>query len=298
MFRLAASAFLIVPLLAGVASAATGPAADTTMPPFPTSHEDAAVILWLHRNTTLGEGRSVVFGPDNVLVLNLDEVDPKAPAVHHVDFRQEAVRVDFVSRTGGRSLHGIADVDCANRTVRATSVVLYSGTDLRGDQVVHQGPDPAWRAPVSGTASAIVVGEVCSPHAARPLPPPAPEPAPEPEPQPLPPPRPAPPPPPPAPTPAPTPAPVARRTVGEPGVLVQIGAYGTRAQAEGAWSQLAEQMPGGLTGKRLRIEPVPSPEGGTLFRTSIEGFASDAAARGFCADLIAKGHPCFVRKAP
>ena len=175
------SAGLLTALAAAAPALAAAPAPNTT-PPFPTVREDLAVMLWLRQNTSLRAGEAVVFGRDNVLVVASDERDGANPQVHRVTFRQEAIGIEFVARTGGRSVRGLADIDCSTRQVRAQSVALFTGSDLRGEQITTQGPDVAWRAPLPGTASAIVVGEVCAaPRSARPTAPapaaPAPAPA-------------------------------------------------------------------------------------------------------------------------
>jgi cell division protein FtsN len=259
----------------------------------------------------------VVFSPDNVLVIASDTVEAGQPQVHHVSFRQEATQLDFVSRTGGRSIRGSADVDCMTGKVKAQSIALYQGSDLSGDQITSQGPDLDWRAPVAGTASALVMGEVCMqrtpprvasnvpPPLARPAPAPAAAPAPAVLPVPAAPPRqpaPAPtlaaasPPPPPAKPPAPPAAPAV--AVNDGGITVaQIGAFSSRQLAEGAWSRLASTFPTFLSGKTARIEPV-TVNGEQLYRTSIQGFSSEAQARATCAELMARSQACFVRKTP
>jgi hypothetical protein len=298
---------------AGAAQAAAPPASET--PAFSTARDDVSVMLWLRRNTSLGPGQSVVFSDDNVLVLMSDVIDATRPSVHRVGFRQEATKIDFVSRTGGRSLRGAAEVDCTTGRVKAQGIALYSGQDLKGDQILAQGPDADFRSPVYGTASALVVAEVCrqgrpsgnaqvASAPPRPLPSPAPPPAPAP-PRPaasrpeivqntLPPPpapaAPAPPPaPPPAPVPAPAPAPAASTAI------AQIGAFSSQEAAQAAWGKLVTTYPAELAGKTVRIEPAVV-NGQQVYRTSVEGFASEAAARSTCAELMARSQACFVRR--
>jgi hypothetical protein len=296
---------------AGVAQAAAPPANET--PAFSTARDDVSVMLWLRRNTSLGAGQSVVFSDDNVLVVMSDVIDGVRPSVHRVSFRQEATKIDFVSRTGGRSMRGSADVDCTTGRVKAQGITLYSGQDLKGDQVLAQGADVDFRSPVYGTASALVVGEVCrqgrpaaGPQVAsappRPLPPPAPAPAPAAPAPPRPaivqntlppPPAPAAPAPPPAPPPAPAPAPAPAQA--SAGVMAQIGAFSSQEAAQAAWAKLSSSFPAELAGKTVRIEPAVV-NGQQLFRTSVEGFASEAAARQACAELMARSQACFVRR--
>lgn len=158
MLRIVAT---LAALLAGAGPAIAAPEPEPIMPPFPTARDDVSVMLWLRRNTSLGVGRSVVFGPDNVLVIVDDAIDAAAADVHRVSFRQEATLVDFVARTGGRSVRGETDVNCASGQVRASAISLHAGTDLRGDEITKQGPDADWRFPAPGSASALAMAEVC-----------------------------------------------------------------------------------------------------------------------------------------
>jgi len=255
------------------------------MPPFPTDRSDAAVFVWLSRNTSLPVGRSVVVQPDNVLVVLTDTPDPAAPAQRRVSFRQEATHIDFVARTGGRSLEGDADIDCATGRTKARSVALYSGTDLRGGQVALQGADPEWRAPFAGTASAIVVAEVCSQTTAPPaaasaptyLPPVGPPPAP-------------------APTPLPPigPPPPAAEPPAQTGPFTaQIGAFGSRQAAEAYWAEVAAAFATQLGGRTAAITPVTA-GGQTLWRVGVPDLPENTA-RTLCAALEAAQRGCFVR---
>lgn len=314
--RRVVAASVLASLLTGAGGALA--AAPPEMPVFSVARDDVSVMLWLRRNTSLRPGQSVVFSEDNVLVIASDTVDAGRPAIHRVSFRQEATKLDFVSRTGGRSIRGSADVDCVTGKVKAQAIALYSGQDLKGDQILSQGPDLDWRAPVYGTASALVVQEVCAakrppanqiataPPITRPPPIPTPPPSPPPRPPipaPEPPPAPSAPPAPPAPRPPPIPVappsplpPPAPRPA-ESQTVAQIGAFGSRAAAEGAWSKLSETYPAILAGKTVRIEPAIV-SGAEVFRTSIQGFGSEADARSACAELMARSQACFVRKLP
>ncbi|HTI66744.1 MAG TPA: SPOR domain-containing protein [Caulobacteraceae bacterium] len=307
MVRLAAASAVLAALLTAGPGHAAEPSAT---PAFSTARDDVSVMLWLRRNTSLRLGQSVVFSPDNVLVIESDTVATDQPSIHRVGFRQEATRVDFVARTGGRSIRGAAEVDCRTGKVKASSIALYYGSDLRGDQITSQGPDLEWRAPFAGTASALVMSEVCTtrapPNVAVSAPPPAPRPVaaaapPSPATPSLPPAPARPPTPAAAPAPArpgpPAPAAAPPAAADDSAVVAQIGAFSTRALAEGAWAQLMETYPAYVEGKTHRIEPVIV-GGVQLFRTSIQGFESEAAARSTCADLMARSQACFVRKAP
>ena len=270
------------------------------MPSFPTVRSDAAVMVWVSRNTSLPTGQSVVISPDNLLVVVSDVPDAANPSIHRVRFRQEATHIDFVSRTGGRSVDGEADVDCVTGQTRARSVVLYSGTDMKGGRVAAQGADADWRAPFAGTASALVMGEVCGyrqPPVVAAVAPPAPAsraaiaplpapPAPAAIPAPIPPRATA---APPAPV---APAPAAPRPATGP-FTAQLGAFGSREAAQAYWGDVAAAFPGEFAGRTVRITSVQA-GGQTLWRVGVPGF-TEADGRSVCATIEAAGRGCFVR---
>lgn len=75
--------------------------------------------------------------------------------------------------------------------------------------------------------------------------------------------------------------------------VVQIGAYGSRGFVGVAWTNLAKKYPAlrEFTPSSARFDSAR----GTVYRLSVQGFASDAAARDFCASLKRAGGNCFVR---
>ena len=75
--------------------------------------------------------------------------------------------------------------------------------------------------------------------------------------------------------------------------VVQIGAYGSRGFVGVAWSNLAKKYPAlrSYTPSSARFASAQ----GTVYRLSVQGFASDDAARDFCASLKRAGGNCFVR---
>jgi len=75
--------------------------------------------------------------------------------------------------------------------------------------------------------------------------------------------------------------------------VVQIGAYGSRGFVGVAWSNLARKYPAlrSYTPSSARFASAQ----GTVYRLSVQGFASDDAARDFCASLKRAGGNCFVR---
>src|SRR5688500_15420142 len=75
--------------------------------------------------------------------------------------------------------------------------------------------------------------------------------------------------------------------------VVQIGAYGSRGFVGVAWSNLAKKYPAlrSYTPSSARFASAE----GLVYRLSVQGFASDGAARDFCASLKRAGGNCFVR---
>lgn len=75
--------------------------------------------------------------------------------------------------------------------------------------------------------------------------------------------------------------------------VVQLGAYGSRAFVSVAWGNFAKKYPAlrGYSPATARFESTR----GTVYRLSVQGFASDAAARDFCSSLRKAGGNCFVR---
>ena len=76
--------------------------------------------------------------------------------------------------------------------------------------------------------------------------------------------------------------------------VMQIGAFGSRAQAETAWK--AAQRRFGLPADRQIITTVIGPDGKSVFhRLSVQGYPTANEASRACRALKAKGGDCFVR---
>jgi hypothetical protein len=75
----------------------------------------------------------------------------------------------------------------------------------------------------------------------------------------------------------------------------QIGAYSSEDLAVSGWNSLATAFSGDMTGKGQHFEPVKTADGKTLYRATVTGFGSRAAAVAFCAKLKAASHACIVR---
>ena len=97
--------------------------------------------------------------------------------------------------------------------------------------------------------------------------------------------------------------PLAATTVAKPAAanatagsaVVQIGAFSSTSLADKGWSDVSSAMSGEMAGKSKRIEALEK-NGATLYRTSVTGFSSRAAADTFCSGLKAKGKICFVKQ--
>jgi hypothetical protein len=99
-----------------------------------------------------------------------------------------------------------------------------------------------------------------------------------------------------APPPAPAPAPATPATAAPPasgGVEVQLAATVTQAQAEQKWAAFLGAMPD-LAGGRKPDIALAVVDGQTIWRLRLGGFADQAAASSFCAQVVAKGGGCTV----
>ena len=91
------------------------------------------------------------------------------------------------------------------------------------------------------------------------------------------------------PLPAEKPAPPAPKPSGEPGSVVQLGAFANQAQAERAWTALSSRFPS-VAALDKRIVPF---SGGIRLRA---GASSPAQAREVCRALEAAGEACFIAR--
>ena len=79
-------------------------------------------------------------------------------------------------------------------------------------------------------------------------------------------------------------------------VAVQLAAVGTHQEAMAEWERLKRRAPEFLGNRRPQVVPLER-DGKTFFRLRTDGFADQAAARGFCEQLRARGLSCFVPSA-
>jgi hypothetical protein len=80
---------------------------------------------------------------------------------------------------------------------------------------------------------------------------------------------------------------------GNPGVVMQIGSYGSPQQVNAAWSQLKQRYPALRAYLPLRARFQSSK--GIFWRLSVQGFESERDAIGRCNLLKSRGGHCFVR---
>lgn len=80
---------------------------------------------------------------------------------------------------------------------------------------------------------------------------------------------------------------------GRSGVVVQLGAYGSRQSLQDGWGKLSRRHPllGRYTPATARFQaPI-----GPVYRLSLKGFATAAEAKSVCQKLKGAGAACFVR---
>jgi hypothetical protein len=78
-----------------------------------------------------------------------------------------------------------------------------------------------------------------------------------------------------------------------PQFAVELAAAPNEADVENVWSLLLRGLPDLIGNRQPDILPVVV-NGNSLWHLRLGGFASEAAARAFCAQLIAKGAACTV----
>ena len=80
---------------------------------------------------------------------------------------------------------------------------------------------------------------------------------------------------------------------GNAGVVVQLGAYSSRASIAAAWDKFAGQYASlrNYTPASARFDSSK----GTVYRLSVKGFGSRSEASSLCSSLRSKGKSCFVR---
>jgi cell division septation protein DedD len=293
---------------AGVAAAigllAVSGSAAQEQPSFPSSLDRGPLLTWLQRETDILPDRVVAVTPQSItsVVSTFPAGGGQGP---RVVIRAEALSAETFARTGSLSWHVSLSADCTGHRVRLGETTGYPQRNLLGERRLLREADPDWRTPETGTAldfawraacdtsfegpfqtksMKVAQAESAAPPAAAAPAPPAPEPA-----------RPpvqkaaAPKPPAVAAAPRPTtPAPVPANRAG--GLVAQVGAATSDAEAKGLLKALGARIEGRTTWvERADVG------GKTWYRAVVGSFAGGSDAAQFCAALKAAGRGCFVR---
>ncbi|WP_231754736.1 SPOR domain-containing protein, partial [Phenylobacterium sp. CCH9-H3] len=260
-----------------------GSAAAQNAPVFPTSLDRGPLLAWMQRETDILPERVVAVTPQ--ALTSVVSTFPAAPGTSpRVVIRAEAMSAEAYAHTGALSWHVSLNADCESRKVRLGETTGYAERNLLGERRMLRVSEPDWRTPEPGTAleaawraacqkdfkgpfqaAAVTVAQADAPSA-----PPAPTAAAK----------------DPAPRPAARPAPPRSRT----GMVVQVGATTSEAEARGLLNALQAR----LGGRQAWVETA-SVDGKLWRRAVVGGFADGAEAARFCADLKAEGRGCFVR---
>ena len=96
----------------------------------------------------VAHGEPAALGGDRTLVLTSHR--PLSLQPEDVTFEVAGTHADFVSRMGGTSAVGAAEVDCGAGKVRMRSVALHAGGETQ--TISAQGSGADWTAPPPGSA--------------------------------------------------------------------------------------------------------------------------------------------------
>lgn len=255
---------------------------------FPGSLERAPLLAWLQSETDIQADRVVAVTPQ--ALVSVVSTFPAGPGTGpRVVLRAEALSAEVVERTGALSWHVSMNADCQSHRVRLGETTGYPERNLLGERKTLRVAETDWRTPDSGAALEAAWRAACDadfkgpfqdatvtvaqPDAGATAPTPAPE---------APPPSAA----------APQPATRAAKPAPAGGLVVQVGASPSEAEAQGLLTALGSS----LDGRQSWIETAQV-GGKTWRRAIVGGFADGAEAARFCAGLKAAGRGCFVRAA-
>lgn len=252
-------------LLVGLTFAAGAAYAQASFPP---ALDPASLSAWLSLETDLK--------PEQVVAVSRQSV---AAVVANTGTRQGARVV--VVRTEALTPPADVDpalsasvevwIDCAGRRTRQGVLTGHRERNLRGVGRMLALQEADWRTPSPGTQLEDVWRSVCDPTFRPPLTRAAAGAG-----------RPR----------AVAAAPKSRRPpAAASAVMLQVGAYPTRAQAETARAALPASL---TTHGRVLITPAET-DGRPVFRLLVTGFGEVAQAKAACARLKAAGHACFLR---
>ncbi|MBL8771956.1 MAG: SPOR domain-containing protein [Phenylobacterium sp.] len=286
MMRASAGAAAVVLGLGALAWAAGA----QEQPAFPASLERATLLAWMQRETDIMPERVVAVTPQSVtsVVSTFPAGGGQGP---RVVIRAEALSAETFARTGSLSWHVSLSADCQARRVRLGETTGYAQRNLLGERRLLREADADWRIPEAGTALEYALRAACDPNfqgpfqtktvkvaAAEGAPsttaaPPSPSPAPA-----------------PAPRAVPAAVPVARFAPAAGGIVAQVGAAPSVADAQNLLTTLGRRVEG-----RTTWVETAQVGGKTWRRALVGGFASAADAQAFCAELKSAGRACFVR---
>jgi cell division protein FtsN len=94
----------------------------------------------------------------------------------------------------------------------------------------------------------------------------------------------------------PAPAPVAQAPAASGAYVLQIGAYKSQAEADGAWNAYKTKHAALLAGYSPNVAQADLGDKGTWYRLRIAGFSSKDVASALCDRLKADGGGCFLGK--
>lgn len=77
--------------------------------------------------------------------------------------------------------------------------------------------------------------------------------------------------------------------------IVQVGAFGSDAEAMGVWSRLQGRLGDYLSGKSPDVEMADLGDRGVFYRLRVGPFASSDAAKTYCEGLKSRGQDCLVK---
>lgn len=278
-----------LPVVMAVWLAGAGAAAGQPSVTFPATLTREPLLLWLQRETDITPERVVAVTPQALsAIVSTFPGSPSQPP--RVVIRSEALTADSAARAGAMSWHVSIRADCERRRVALGETTGYQERNLLGERKAVRAAEPDWRTPERGSALDAAWRAACEPDFRGPFQsatltvaqPETPAPAvvtaaekpvaasPE------------------IARPAGAPVPKAPPRAG--GMVVQVGASTSEAEARALLAALAPR----LDGRDAWVETAKV--GGKVWRRAVVGGFSDGAdAARFCAGLKAAGRDCFVR---
>lgn len=280
--------------------------ADAQTTTYPTPLEREPLLVWLQRETDILPNQVVAVTPQ-ALTSIVSSFPAGGGLGPRVVIRAEALTPEIVARTGAMSWHVSLSADCSGRRVKLGETTGYPERNLLGERKVLRMADAEWRALEAGTALEHAWRAACDPAFAGPFrsasvklaqtdgaaaPASTSSPATPVQPAPV---QPAPgraaaPPPQRSQTPPPPPKAPAPQPARRGGLVAQVGAVASEADARALLSSMSDR----IAGQPTWVEAADV-GGRTWRRAIVGGFADGPAAARFCADLRAAGRACFVR---